>query len=213
MSTLDAEVEAIKAKVDIDLNHPSSRISDVFLSHVQTVCQTLGSCSSFVVPLEELRLLPAGDFKVKKYIFQILVLFCDLAQKDCDDPVPEEQFATLLQLLREAAPVSVSIHAGAIVDFLQQIDSVYGEIFPVTLENLKVSIGFVLTEPVITDIETIPKRVHYDDGTPAEETATKNRVIYKQSVAGRTVHLKVKKSRDVSGKARGHFAGYEQKYF
>ena len=213
MSSLEAQAESIKAKIDVDLEQTGSRVSDVFLSSVRSFCQSVGSFEGFVVPVEVLRGLPVGPFKVKKFVFQVMLMLGECELRNEPDPVPEETLATLLQLLREAAPVAVSISEGAVVDLFGQIESVWGDRFPATVEALKVGVGFVVNEPVFEEVTTKPMRVHYDDGIPAEEAPKQNLVPFKQSVAGRTVHLKVKKSRDGSGKARGRFAGYEQKYY
>lgn len=199
-------LEDLNARVDAELQGTSVPVSAIYMEAVYPHCSATGSFDDFLRSPEILARIPASLYKIRSYLLQIMVLMGISVSREFCDPLPQDEFAILLQLVQTITPLCGAFSGTMLVDFFSELEATHGNFLPMTIMELARAIGLTSPDRELEEVTDAPERIHYDDGKPenANKTLLRAFPMFRESTEGRTVTLKVSKKKVLT--ETGHFA-------
>ena len=201
-------IEMLKSKIFFLINEPDGLVSTVYSTYVRPYCDQGGSYSEFLIDRDELFSLPARIQKIRMFLFQVMIHLGLLSQENVEDPIPDDEYASILLLVRAISPLAVAYGSEVLMNFLHELAVTHYDVYPNTIQMLHESLGVVDKQPV-WEVDRLGKRIHYQETIPFEPQKPKllderiNRppphglFLNRPSLLSRTVKIRVKKSKHV----------------
>ena len=199
-------IEMLKSKILFLINEPDSLVSTVYTTYVRPYCESGGSYSEFVMDRDELFAMPAKMYKIRMFLFQVMIQLGSFMEQNIEDPIPESEFSLILMLVRAISPLAVAFGPDVLKGFLDELMVTHYDLYPKTIEELQVRLGIVDRQPV-WEVDKLEKRIHYQETIPLELPKSKLQeaarppphglFLNRSSLLSRTVKIRVKKSKHV----------------
>lgn len=159
-------VEELKQIINTSINNDQEHVSSIYLKYIRPYFASHGDLNEFLSEPQILEQFPPSIIKIRRYLFQILLLLDIYRSRQLEDPITEDNLNQLLFLIRSIAPLAAVISSNILTGIFEELQLVHND-YPQTLFFLKKGIGmtenFNQTDELDDEAQTIP-RIHYEDG-------------------------------------------------
>jgi hypothetical protein len=191
--------EAFRAKISVLLSETERSVSTIYLSYVRPFGEFTRSFSDLLFPRDSLRSQPANAFKVRLFLYQLMVQLEIFAESSLDDPLFSDNYTAALELAQSVCPFAVAISERLLLSFFSDLRTVHGGRWPLTIAQIEFDLGMNSTDtPFEVPAQPI-HRTHFREALPAPPTQPDRTLLPRGPFPGRfaqldkTIRVRIKK--------------------